>query len=491
MRRVVHVAFFVGLLATSARLAGQLVRPTLLPPPPVSRSPDQAFDLLETFVGPPSDRGADIAFAAGWGHLVLVRNNGVTLFRKSNGTDPAKQLAAVSVGAFFARVSQAGDALTDPYVVFDPDGGRFFLVMSPSPPAAQMNPPLAMLLAVSKSPYPETLTDADWYVYRLSRNESVNAVDFDKLAVAGDTLLVSWQRIDRVALSSLGATIRLLDKRALMSGTVPTPTDFVLASPPSSRARPASVASSRDRQTMRDGMFYDISRSCGPTNRLTWLIGAVTGIGTTAHVDTRQVVSPFPCASNLVMAPQPGGGQVRFSILGTTPAYYDGRLWVFADEQGTSGQTTSGIQWMELDVRGWPDAISVMQSGTYRESGVWFYVPAAAVDWAGNLVLTFVRSGPNDYPSASYTGRLVTDPVGTLRPVRPLRSGTRTWNSNSNLLDFSTLSVDPVDGSVWITGLVPSTAPPSGQGSEDSDAWIGRVRPMDATPTVSNGTIRR
>lgn len=490
MRRVVHVALFVALLATSARLAGQRLRPTLLPPQPVSRSPGQAFDILETFVGSVGTPGPDIAFAAGWGHLVLVRNNGVTLFRKSNGTDPAKQLAAVLVSDFFARVSQAGDALTDPYVVFDPDGGRFFLIVSPSPPAAQMNPPLAMLLAVSKSPYPETLTDADWYVYRLSRNESVNAVDFDKLAVAGDTLLVSWPRIDRVALSSLGSTIRLLDKRALMSGTVPTPTDFVLASPQSSRARPASVASSRDRQAERDRMFYDISRSCGPTSRFTWVIGAVAGIGTTPHLDTRQVASPLPCSNTPpVMAPQPGGGQVHFSLLATNPAYYNGRLWVFTEQGGTDPGTTSGIQWMELDVRSWPDAVSVVQSGTYSEPGVWLYVPAAVVDWAGNLVLTFVRSGPNDYPSAYYTGRLVTDPLGTLRPARPLRSGTRTWNSNSNLLDFSTLSVDPADGSVWITGLVPSTTLPSGA-NDKPDAWIGRVRPMDATPAVASATIR-
>lgn len=507
MSRVVYALLFVGLLAMSARVAGQLSRPTLLPPQTPLRPSDQAFDLLETFLGSAGTPSPDIGVAAGWAHLVLARNAGITLFRKSNGTEPTKQLASMSMSAFFARVLQTGDALTDPYVIFDPDGGRFFLVLSPSPSFAQMNPPLAVLLAVSKSSYPETLTDTDWYVYRLSREETVNAVDFDKLAVAGDTLLLSWPRAERAAQNDInrGTTIQLLDKRALMSGTVPNPTNFVLAgeaNSPLSRgvARPASVASSRDRQRERDRMFFDINTYCGRTNRLIWLVGAVAGIGTTARVDTREVTSPFPCGSGAPgMPPQPGGQvQLMAGGNGTAPAYYDGRLWVFADQQAASGVTTSGLQWMELDVRGWPDAISVMQSGTYTEPGVWFYAPGAAVDWAGNLVLTFVRSGPNDYPSAYYTGRLVIDPLGTLRPARPLQTGTRAWAgapyagqpTAGNFLDYSTVSVDPADGSVWITGLVPSPALPSGP-NESSDAWIGRVRPIDTTPTGTNGTVRQ
>lgn len=508
MIRVVYALLFVSLLAMSARVAGQLSRPTLLPPQTPLRPSNQAFDLLETFLGSAGNFSPDIGVAAGWAHLVLARNAGITLFRKSNGTEPAKQLASMSMSAFFARVLQTGDALTDPDVIFDPDGGRFFLVLSPSPPFAQMNPPLAVLLAVSKSSYPETLTDTDWYVYRLSREETVNAVDFDKLAVAGDTLLLSWQRFERAGVDraaqnviNRGITIQLLDKRALMSGTVPNPTNFVLNSPlsGSGRARPASVASSRDRQRERDRMFFDIHQRCGPTNRLTWLVGAVAGIGTTARLDTREVTSPFPCGHGAPgMPPQPGGQVKVAGGNGTVPAYYDGRLWVFADQQAASGVTTSGLQWMELDVRGWPDAISVMQSGTYTEPGVWFYKPGAAVDWAGNLVLTFARSGPNDYPSAYYTGRLVIDPLGTLRPARPLRTGTRAWGgrdlagqpSAGNFLDYSTVSVDPADGSVWITGLVPSPALPSGP-TDESDAWIGRVRPIDTTPTGTNGTVRQ
>jgi hypothetical protein len=448
-----------------------------------SRSSAQAFDLLESFVGMDWTLGAvspDIAFAPGWSHLVLVRNSAIGLFRKSVGTDPTRQLAAVPLQSFFGRAALADDMLTDPYVVFDPDAGRFFMII------AQMRAPMAMLLAVSKSPYPETLTDSDWYVYRLPRNEDADEADFDKLAVVGDKLLVSWQRTGASASGpiGLGSRIRVFDKRALMSGATPgASVDLTMSSALNLRARPASVATPRDREALRDVAIYDIYRVCGSGNRQVWTLGVVSGLAATPRLEMRDVVSPFACTNTPVTAPQPGGGlQIRFPHIATNPVFHDGHLWVFEPAGGSNPGTTSGIQWMELDVRGWPDAITVVQSGTFSEPGMWQYVPAAAIDWAGNLVMTYVRSGPNDFAAAYYTGRLVTDPPGTLRPPRALRSGGRRWTFDSNFLDFSTPAVDPADGSVWIPGLIPSPTPPVRQSPENSDVWIGRVRPMDAGP---------
>jgi hypothetical protein len=451
-----------------------------------TQSSAHAFDLLEVFVGMDWTLGSvspDIAFAPGWNHLVLVRNSAIALFRKSTGADPTKPLSAVSLQTFFGRNTLTGDRLTDPFVVFDADAGRFFMII------AQMNAPMAMLMAVSKSPYPETLTDADWYFYRLARNEDASEADFDKLVVVGDKLLVSWQRTATSASGpvGVGTRIRVMDKRALMNGTAPgAGVDLTLSNALNLRARPASIALARDRDTLRDAAVYDIYRVCGSANRQVWTLGVVSGVATAPRLDTRDFVSPFPCSNTPVTAPQPGGGlQVRFPHIATNPVFHDGHLWVFEPAGGSDPGTTSGIQWMELDVRGWPDAISVVQSGTFSEPGIWHYVPAAAVDWAGNLVLTYVRSGPNDFASAYYTGRLATDPPGTLRSPRVLRSGGRRWTFDSNFLDFSTPAVDPADGSVWIPGLVPSPALPVLQSPENSDVWIGRVRPIDATPGAS------
>src|SRR5439155_2011100 len=166
--------------------------------------------------------------------------------------------------------------------------------------------------------------------------------------------------------------------------------------------------------------------------------------------------------------------------LGIPPVYRDGRLWVFEPRDRDALDSTSVLYWMELDVRGWPNDIRVVQSGTYSEPGVSIYGAAAALDASGNLVIVYTRSGPSDYLSVYYTGRLASDPLGSLRTGHILRSGSRrfvwvsgTQNERSQFIDYPTAVVDPVDASVWITGLVPSPNQPIAGRSEESDALIG------------------
>lgn len=298
-------------------------------------------------------------------HVVLVAaNSDIVVFRKATAGAPARQLQRASIRTFFANSPGPIDRLTDPDVAFDSESQRFFIAMGDT-----TRTHLQLCLAVSKSATPETLTAQDWYFYRLERNETVSEADFDHLAFAGDKLLVSWQRTDESTGSPLGVgtAIRVFDKNPFLSGTVPAtpPVDLVLPSDKNLRARPASTAAAGDRSTER--VFYDISSGESVNGHLTWQLGVVSGLPSNPVLTTRIVESPFATVDNNLQVPQPAGAEPIFQRrLAAIPTYHDGSLWVFEWFGGTDG-TTTGLYWMEVNVRGWPDKLSVVQSGIYRE----------------------------------------------------------------------------------------------------------------------------
>jgi hypothetical protein len=118
-----------------------------------------------------------------------------------------------------------------------------------------------------------------------------------------------------------------------------------------------------------------------------------------------------------------------------------------------SGRSDAGIRWVELRKgrRGW----SVFQTGTYApEDGNHRWMGSAAMDQAGNLALGFSVSGNAIYPSIRYVTRSAGDPPGQISgSEQSLIEGTGAQvGSFKRWGDYSTMSVDPVDGcTFWYT----------------------------------------
>jgi len=462
---------------------------------------EDPFALLESFLGMDSTVGGlspDVSLAVGHGHLLIVRNTGLVLWRKASSQTPAEAITSTSLARFFAPVGKPGDRLTDPWTLYDAEAGRFFVVNAAYNTCPDCG---SHLLAVSQSAFPETLGEDDWYFYRFDRGlertttgttRTSNDGDYDNLAVAGNKLAIAWMATRHPdgggSVEAIGGRVRLLDKRMLMAGVTPdTWVDLLPSAPTNARARLASVPDRLDRATEGSRLFVDFHSGppCGTPGR--WIIGAVTALDGAPVLTTREFTSPAFSCSNPPVASQPDGARpMNINHLGVHPIYRNGRLWVFEVRGAGPQDRRAAILWMELDVQSWPTSIRLVQSGLYSEPGVSVFAPAATLDSGGNLVIVYTRSGPTEHPSIYYTGRLATDPPNTLRASRVLRRGTRSfdWNpspgtgqSFNQFIDYGTATVDPVDGSIWITALVPAPEGRLPSGFERSDAWIGRVRP--------------
>lgn len=474
-------------------------RPLASPVPsaPVGPARDP-FDLQHLFLGiggAVAGVSPDATVAAGPNSLVLARNNGIAIIPKPVDQRPAAAVAQMRLYDFLARVTAAGERVTDPVVLFDSESERFFLVN-----AAQSGPdgctaPGRCLshiqIAVSRSSDPRTLSESDWYFYALDRTlertaagaiATDNQGDFDHIAFVGDKLIIGWQSTNAHPTGSegvgRGGRVRILDKRPFLEGQ-PVTTWVDLITP--ERPRPAIVYDPRDRATQGDRAFFEIQTGCNSaTQRRTWLLGAVSGLAGTPLLELRTIESPFLCEVSALTAPQPAGAMpIDVVHWATQPMYRAGRLWLVDATGDTRRGAVTAIYWAELDVQSWPN-VRVVQSGVFGQDGISYYGIGFAVDPFGGLVIVYARSGPNDFVSSYYTGRLSSDPPGVLRAERPLKTGSMTYVfidiGRNRFIDYSWATVDPVDGSVWMIGLVPVPGPP-GSGDPWSDAWIGHVRP--------------
>ena len=119
-----------------------------------------------------------------------------------------------------------------------------------------------------------------------------------------------------------------------------------------------------------------------------------------------------------------------------------------------SGHSDAGIRWVELRrdrSGGW----TVFQTGTYApDDGNHRWMGSVAMDQAGNMALGYSVSGNNMFPSIRYVTREAGDPLGQMPGGEvSLIEGTGAQNGSFKRWgDYSTMSVDPVDGcTFWYT----------------------------------------
>jgi hypothetical protein len=236
--------------------------------------------------------------------------------------------------------------------------------------------------------------------------------------------------------------------------------------------------------------------------------------GINGQPDTILNTAPFnlmPCTStgSLNCIPQKGSSQ-KLDAQGYGVMY---RLQYrnFVDHQSLvvnhtvdAGAGRAGIRWYE--VRNPGSSPTIYQQGTYAPTGSEHrWMGSAAMDRQGNLAIGFSVSGTNTFPSIRYSGRLASDPLGSLpQGEATLRAGGGAQtNSLARWGDYTMLAVDPTDDcTFWYTNeYLPSTSDaawqtrigsfrfPSCTGSRTGNV-IGVVTNANTGARIANATVR-
>jgi hypothetical protein len=132
--------------------------------------------------------------------------------------------------------------------------------------------------------------------------------------------------------------------------------------------------------------------------------------------------------------------------------YYQAIVTVHTVNAGTEENELAGERWYELRNAG--GGWGVYQQGTYAPDNNNRWMGSIAMDDVGNIALGYSVSSETVYPSIRYTGRLVTDPLGTMpQGEGEIIAGTGSQtHSAARWGDYSAMSIDPVDGcTFWYT----------------------------------------
>jgi len=116
------------------------------------------------------------------------------------------------------------------------------------------------------------------------------------------------------------------------------------------------------------------------------------------------------------------------------------------------GTDHGGIRWFELRKSG-VGAWTLFQEGTYAPDAAHRWMGSIAMDQSGNIALGYSVSSNVISPSIRYTGRLVTDTVGTMpQGENIIINGPGVQASATRWGDYSSLNVDPADDcTFWYT----------------------------------------
>lgn len=370
----------------------------------------------------------DPQLAAGPGHLVEMVNIHFVVYTKAGGI-----VSSGSLRSFFLvpndHVKEA-----DPKVMYDAQSGRFFATyFSTNDNGA--TPVGRLYLAVSTTNDPTN----PWLIYHL---DLTHMPDYPGLGLSNDKVVISYNgfTIPRATATFVGARTIVFQKSDLLAGvtvsTSSTPLDTGLFT-----LRPA--------QNLSSGNDVFMAEAAATTSARLWRITGTPDLGNVAFTFATLAISPQtspPDSQQLGGAPFDGGD---FRMLDT--AWRDGRLWAAAAtacDWGEGGILRACLHLIEFDT----NSASVVQDIVFGAPGQYFSYPAIRPDSTNSIHVVFTRSSTSMYPEARVTGRLGTDPLGTMFGSVLLKTGEVAYDGG-RWGDYLGVAIDPSDPTMaWYVG---------------------------------------
>jgi hypothetical protein len=385
----------------------------------------------------------------------------------------------------------------DPIVLYDPLADRWVLTQLALP--YYPYGPFYQCFAVSQTPDPT----AGYYRYEfLISNTLLN--DYPKFGVWPDAYYGSFNLFDAFGYD-IGAGAAAFDRAQMLSGQQAYFQMYIL--PDEGTLLPADLDGATPPPPGAPGVFTSLADSALHffTLHVDWDHHRSTLVGPTI-VGTDPFNPLCPDLYSYACIPQPNTTD-RLDGLGDRLMYraayrnfgdHESLLLTHAVDLGTS-DVHAGLRWYEI--RNPVANPTIYQQGTYAPDADNRWLGSIAMDQAGDIALGYSVSSSTVYPSIRYTGRLPSDPPGTLPQGEALviaGSGSEVGYGEDRWGDYSMMAVDPSDDcTFWYTQeYVQTTGPsnwqtrfaafrfPSCVGSTPTPTVTGT--PPTPTPTVTS-----
>lgn len=380
--------------------------------------------------------------AIGPNHYVYAFNSGFGIKDRNGNT----LLAEASLATIFPN-----ETLGDPVVVYDNYADRF-IIMEFS------DTPNGILIAVGQGPDP---VNDGWYTYRFNTG---TFPDYEKLSIWADGYYITSNKDSG---SDTAETVFAVERDEMLVGNpnaqfigfpLPTIDQNGFFSPGGFNATGASlppVGTPAPIVYLQDDAWSGVSQD----ELKIWNITTNWANPTSSSISNPQVIptSPFDAVfdnGSFRNLDEPGSGPDIDAIQATMMYMTNYRRFGthnsvvmnhVIDVDGNDSR--AGIRWYELRQTADGQPWSIYQEGTYSQPNYSTFCASINMDVDGNIGLAYTIVSSSIYTSLRYTGRLATDPLGTMTVAEQtiVDGDSKTNRTDGRYGDYSQLTIDPLD----------------------------------------------
>ena len=384
-------------------------------------------------VAPPDTNGA-----VGATQFVETVNTSFQVFNKATGASEYGPVEVNTLWSGFGGLCETGNQ-SDPVVLYDKSAGRWVITQAAFDSSFTS---FAQCFAVSAS------SDATLSYNRYAMSFGSNLPDYGKLGTWSDAYYMTWNMFF-LGFFYTGARTCALDRAAMLAGNPATAicfqrpaTDFSLLPADLDGSTPPPAGSPEYELELANSNSLNLYRfhvDFGTPGNST-LTGPIS-IPVASYTQA--------CPSTGTCIPQPGTSQQLDSLgdrLMHRLAYrnfgdHESLVATHSVRPGTG--SASGVRWYEIRSPGTTPV--VFQQGTAAPAAFSIWMGSIAMDKNGDIALGVSASSSSLFPSIGYTGRMPTDPLGSVESGVAIVLGTGSQTGISRWGDYSSMSIDPTD----------------------------------------------
>ena len=410
--------------------------------PNVSATKGVDFDGIGANGSAPSD----VNLAVGPNHIVQTVNVRVAVYNKSG----ALLSGPTNLTTFFAPLGgHCASGASDPIVNYDRLADRWVI----SDIGYTGSAPFLECIGVSKTNDPA----GAYTLYAFSFGSSLN--DYPKVGVWPTTTNSAYLASYNMFSSGfIGSNLCAFDRTKMLAGNASAAQLCVLTPNSEGGYLPADLDGATPPTDGTPGLFLtwqDNNPGRLFLRKLT--LNFAAGTATLSSPTTINVAnSNFACnGSGGTCVPQKGTTQT-LDTLGDRMMYRMG-FRKFADHERVVVNHTvdnggpTAVRWYEiLDLSGTP---TLNQQGTFAPDSTYRWMASAAMDKSNDIAIGYSASSSSINPAIRFTGRVPSDPAGTLEAEASILEGTGSQTTGLNRWgDYTALQVDPSDDcTFWYT----------------------------------------
>ena len=397
------------------------------------------------------DAPPDTNASVGSTQVVETVNTSYQVFNKSTG---ASVFGPAEISSIFTNVPGACGLgsrgfYSDPVVEYDKAAGRWLVTILASPDRFNTGVECIAVSATSNA-------TGSYHRYAFSFGTN-NLNDYPKFGVWPDAYYASYNMFNAFTGFS-GARVCAYQRSAMVAGLTAISICFQrsVASGDFSFL-PSDLDGSGIGSAGEPNFFVELGETCSTTCNLLDLfkfhVNFTTPSLSTFTGPKALTVASFTLAcGGLTCIPQTGttqqldslGDRLMFRLAYRNFTGTGAHESLVATHSVRTSTAASGVRWYEIrNPNGTP---IVFQQGTVASGSTALWMGSIGMDKDGDIAVGFSESSSSIHPKIAYTGRVPSDPSGTMESINVVFSGAGSQTGGLNRWgDYTSISIDPSD----------------------------------------------